>query len=181
MAQKSSPHYKHLKTKWLKRHDRLQKKLWHKHGTALDWLKKSTQQFVAGSLASVLMFTSPMTTVAGRVLTQIPPSDQEVHQPEKTTFQLVSDLTTKLPEKVEPLTEAQEKTIAETLTHYFSMPVAAELDGKRLNRSYGLIGAEQHLMRYPGDVVENMAPGRGAWGCVGILCPIGRSDDTKRH
>jgi hypothetical protein len=52
------------------------------------------------------------------------------------------------------------------------------LEGKRLNRSYGLIGAEQHLARYPGDSLgshfdsdqdrglywqQGMAPGLGAW------------------
>ena len=65
------------------------------------------------------------------------------------------------------------------------MPVTAELNGIRLNRSYGLIGAEQHLARYPGDTMAShfntpngptpqdeiqrvyssgMAPGLGGWG-----------------
>lgn len=48
------------------------------------------------------------------------------------------------------------------------------MEGEHLNTTYGLIGAEQHLMRYPGDTMtthpkvpqddEGMAPGRGAWG-----------------
>ncbi len=56
------------------------------------------------------------------------------------------------------------------------------MDGRRLNRNYGLIGAEQHLARYPGDSLSThfdpglsgdedkklywqsgMAPGLGAW------------------
>src|SRR5690606_27742830 len=61
----------------------------------------------------------------------------------------------------------------------FNMTITAELEGKRLNRSYGYIGAEQHLARYPGDTMathfdnaedsgryysSGMAPGLGAWG-----------------
>jgi hypothetical protein len=47
------------------------------------------------------------------------------------------------------------------------------LEGEHLNTTYGLIGAEQHLIRYPGDTLsahdlmpndEGMAPGLGAWG-----------------
>jgi len=48
------------------------------------------------------------------------------------------------------------------------------LEGERLNTTYGLIGAEQHLARYPGDNIynhpkipsgdEGMAPGLGSWG-----------------
>ena len=59
--------------------------------------------------------------------------------------------------------------------------VKAVLGGKRLNRSYGYIGAEQHLMRFAGDTISShfstesemhdygasgMAPGRGAWGYI---------------
>jgi hypothetical protein len=89
------------------------------------------------------------------------------------------DLSIVLPTTVQPLTEDQEKIIGQTLTRHFQIPVSATLQGKKLNRSYGLIGAEQHLMRYPGDTMEShfntaneandfyssgMAPGRGAWG-----------------
>jgi len=69
-----------------------------------------------------------------------------------------------LPEKVGPLTDNQESQITDLLHDIFGIHAPAELEGNHLNQTYGLIGAEQHLMRYPGDVVENMAPGRGAWG-----------------
>ena len=97
---------------------------------------------------------------------------------DKKTF-LVYDLSHILPNKVKELTLPQEYTTAETLTRHFGIPITAELNGIRLNRTYGYIGAEQHLMRYPGDTMEThfdnpedsqkyyssgMAPGRGAWG-----------------
>jgi hypothetical protein len=65
------------------------------------------------------------------------------------------------------------------LTKRFGFNVAAEIDNKKLNRSYGMIGGEQHLYRYPGDTLEahakdtkdwamyggsGIAPGLGAWG-----------------
>ena len=61
----------------------------------------------------------------------------------------------------------------------FGITVKAELENKRLERTFGYIGAEQHLMRYPGDTIDThfesqedyskflssgMAPGRGAFG-----------------
>ena len=61
-----------------------------------------------------------------------------------------------------------------TLSEYFNF-CEVGLSGKRLNRSYGYIGAEQHLMRFAGDnkphfstesgemidYASGMAPGRG--------------------
>ena len=78
-----------------------------------------------------------------------------------------------------PLTLGQENKITKILTVDFDFPVLASLDGIRLNRSYGLIGGEQHLYRYPGDNLSRhadntddtamygpagIAPGLGAWG-----------------
>jgi hypothetical protein len=77
------------------------------------------------------------------------------------------------------LSSEEEKKAGELLSAHYGIAVAAELEGKRLNRSYGYIGAEQHLARYPGDTMEShfdnpddaakywssgMAPGLGAWG-----------------
>src|SRR5581483_7167035 len=64
---------------------------------------------------------------------------------------VISDLLPHLPTNVQSLNRRQEKRIAAKLTQYFGFPVTAELDGIRLNTNYGLIGAEQHLARYPGD------------------------------
>ena len=69
-----------------------------------------------------------------------------------------------LPEKVGPLTDDQESQITDLLHDVFGIHALGGMEGNHLNQTYGLIGAEQHLMRYPGDVVENMAPGKGAWG-----------------
>lgn len=84
-----------------------------------------------------------------------------------------------VPEEVRKLEPEEESKIAAVLSEKLGIKVAAEINGIRLNRSYGVIGGEQHLYRYPGDNVykhaENsadwamygpagVAPGLGAWG-----------------
>lgn len=69
-----------------------------------------------------------------------------------------------LPSIVGPLTEDQERHLSQIIHDTFGIHVTAALEGNRLNTSYGYMGAEQNLSRYPGDHVPNMAPGRGAWG-----------------
>ena len=81
-------------------------------------------------------------------------------------------------DKVQPLDESEEQKVSDMLSRTFGFKVTPELEGKRLNRSYGLIGAEQHLSRFPGDTLSThfdsederksywqlgMAPGLGAW------------------
>ncbi|MBI4137515.1 hypothetical protein HY469_05640 [Candidatus Roizmanbacteria bacterium] len=71
-----------------------------------------------------------------------------------------------------PLTPAQEKEISDVIQEQWGINAVPVLEGKRLNHSYGVIGAEQHLPRYPGDTVyqhdeiqqAGTTPGRGAWG-----------------
>lgn len=78
-----------------------------------------------------------------------------------------------LPSQVGPLTRTQEKNLEKIMQDVIGIPTKATLEGEHLNTTYGYIGAEQHLVRYPGDVVnlhdlmpddEGIAPGRGAWG-----------------
>lgn len=171
-----SKHYKRLKNKWVKKHLKVQKKLWDKHGYALSWIKNASRQFVVTSAAGLLLLTSPITA---NVLSQLPHNTnplKETHIDKKDLMKVA--LSNIVPQKVAPLTPEQERSASQVLTQAFNIPVSAELDGKRLNRSYGYIGKEQHLMRYPGDTIEThfdtpeemmfadsgMAPGRGAWG-----------------
>ena len=77
------------------------------------------------------------------------------------------------------------------------MEVAPSVNGLRLNRSYGLIGAEQHLARYPGDNLpahfdanmeeaskyrsSGVAPGLGAWGYFATSRTHLTDEDTQRE
>lgn len=169
-----SAHYKHLVQKWTKKHKDLQKEIFTKHKDAFEWLETNSKQIAVGSLAGLFLLTSP-------IIPQIPASFSQSSQAaepiDKKAF-LVYDLKNVLPTEVRPLTPDEEASVSGVLNRTFGLNVSAELSGKRLNTSYGYIGQEQHLARYPGDNMfshfENqqdsedywkygMAPGLGAW------------------
>lgn len=179
MPQKKS-HYHHLKKKWTQKHAELQEKVFTKHPEAVRHLTDRSKQLAIGSLGSLMLLTTP----ALPAITNEPqaPKEQDplknIPELDENVF-LVSDLASIVPTEVRPLNSDEEKVVEQTLSRYFNIPVRAEIDGKRLNTTYGIIGAEQHLMRYPGDTMEShfdnaedsqkyyssgMAPGRGAWG-----------------
>jgi len=169
--------FEDLQEKWGGYEEALHNKLWSKHGSILSPLQNTLRHITAGSLAALLLVSQPTTTsiIAQSLQSDDAPVVDVVH----TKSQLISTLSPLLPNDVVGLTPDQEDKIGTTLSEYFKLPVKAILDGKRLNRSYGYIGAEQHLMRFAGDTISShfatdyerneygasgMAPGRGAWG-----------------
>ena len=92
--------------------------------------------------------------------------------PYELSQELKEKLSALLPLTVEKLSSDQENTLSELFRAIFGIDARAQLDGNRLNHSYGYIGAEQHLPRYPGDTIyqhdaiqqAGITPGRGAWG-----------------
>lgn len=178
MAKKQSSHYHTLKNKWSKHHDELKKSIWNKHKDSLQSLQLTSKQLMAGSLASLMLVSQSATTPALAQQLLPKPTPAEEH-PNKTPQQLVKDLATKLPDPITPLDPIQKTEIAQVLSDYFHVRAISNLQGIELNRAYGIIGAEQHLMRYPGDTLtthfsteaektqfarNGMAPGKGAWG-----------------
>lgn len=169
-------HFSTLKSKLQERHDEVKGRLVEKHKEAFDWLSSNTKQLAAGTMGSLLLLssqTAPLLT-DGNEKTQ---QEQFIKVPENLF--MVSDLGQYLPQQVDVLDSKQEDKIANVLSRYYGVSVKPEIDGKRLMHTYGYIGAEQHLMRYPGDTMEThfdnpndaakyyssgMAPGRGAWG-----------------
>lgn len=86
--------------------------------------------------------------------------------------QLIDSLKLMLPNFVRPLARDEEKRLEQLIKDITDVSAKASLEGEHLNTTYGFIGAEQHLKRYPGDILENhgpyykegIAPGLGAWG-----------------
>ena len=171
---KSSSTYKHLVQKWTKKHKGLQKEIFTKHKEAFEWLENNSKQVAVGSLAGLFLLTAP---IIPQIPTSFSFSSQAAEPVDKKAF-LVYDLKNVLPSDVRPLTNDEKARVGEVLNRTFGLNVSAELLGKRLNTSYGYIGQEQHLARYPGDNMfshfENqddsqnywkygMAPGLGAW------------------
>ncbi|MEN9407866.1 MAG: hypothetical protein RLZZ455_1082 [Candidatus Parcubacteria bacterium] len=170
------PHYEHLKNKWQDRHREIQKEILEKHGETFHWLSHHLRNFSVGAVGALILATQQPSLAATQTEQLVVKSDA-TPQIGKNIF-LAYDLANKLPSEVEPLSPEVEQRIAEILSDRFGFRVSAELEGKRLNRTYGKIGAEQHLARYPGDTMEThfdsaddstkyyssgMAPGLGAW------------------
>lgn len=166
--------YAKLKDKWVERHQGLSERLWNKHKASLEWLKDHSKQFVVGSAATALLLASP---AKQSLNLQQAGAFQTIDQIGRETF-LISDLSKLVPSEMRELTPSEEENLANVLSRDFGITVKAEIDEKRLNRTYGLIGQEQHLSRYPGDTMaihfdlqeeanlharEGMAPGLGAW------------------
>ncbi len=121
----------------------------------------------AGAITSAILFGQPAIAAVSKPDTAISKlSANELRQ------QFKNQLIAVLPKTVEPLTPVQEEAISHSISAIWGIDARAQFQGERLNRSYGLIGAEQHLPRYPGDTVANhdayqqsgITPGRGAWG-----------------
>lgn len=171
------PHFEKLKEKWTYRHRDFSSKLWEKHRDSLEWLSKNTKQVAATSLAGMILLSSPVRNLLPSPNLLLANEHENL---DKSVF-VVSDLGNLLPKEMRALTEEEEETVIKVLTRDFGVPVLSEIDGKRLDRSYGIIGKEQHLARYPGDNInthfdsqeeyakfsrEGMAGGLGAWGYI---------------
>jgi hypothetical protein len=96
--------------------------------------------------------------------------------PEAPQETLVETMGQILPERPRPLSREEEKYLEKLFENILEVPARATLEGEHLNTTFGFIGAEQHLRRYPGDTIsqhgdpetlkEGMAPGLGAWGYI---------------
>lgn len=167
LFQSKKPHYEHLRQKWTGKHKALQENLFAKHG----------RQLAAGGIGGLMLLSTP----SGNLLSseQFSTIGQQITSGEDTSAKMVEKLKGKVPEEVRSLNDKEEKELSKVFSESFDFEVLPEIDGIRLNRSYGLMGGEQHLYRYPGDTVQNhaensadwamygssgIAPGLGAWG-----------------
>lgn len=175
-------HYEILKKHWTKKHKELKRQVRLKHREAFEWIgeKVPGREHIAGAAMGAVMLGNTLPAITAATTPTVEARDvEQIVKVDKTDI-LLSHLGASLPPEVKPLTVEQEALIGQILSDDFGFPVSAQLEGKSLNRSYGMIGAEQHLMRYPGDIMyshlqpgeasdkyiysSGMAPGRGAWG-----------------
>jgi len=139
----------------------------------------SAKMITTGALTSTLLFSPPLLAKNVPALANIVKnlSDFEGAQPGAPQKEvLLASLKQTLPQKIGPLDRTQEKTLEQIFRETIGVDTKATLEGEHLNSTYGYIGAEQHLARYPGDRMavhpkipqkdEGMAPGLGAWGYV---------------
>lgn len=171
-----------LKLKRLEAQNSFQKKFPVAHqfflekGIELGKIREHSARVIsAGALTGTLLLASPSGSgqlpTPSEIIREINNSENNADQilPQK---ELLDSLKAMLPNDVRPLSRDEEKRIEEVIKNITNIPAKAGLEGEHLNTSYGYIGAEQHLKRYPGDILENhgpyykegIAPGLGAWG-----------------
>ncbi len=176
MPGKNQSSYQFLKEKWSSRHVELQKNLFKKHKDSVDWLTTNTKQLALGSLSGLMLLAAPVQQ--GPVDSQIKVASESAQKIDNKVF-VIADLSKALPQEVRPLSQNEESSVAQILNKNYGLRVSAQIGDLRLNRSYGIIGQEQHLRRYPGDNMSvhfdnagdsssygshGIAPGLGAWG-----------------
>lgn len=154
-------YYNYIKGKLEIRHKQIKENLLQKHKDAFGWVVNNTKQIAAGAMGSLLLLTSP---TAGLLSQGAHASQQEKFVKVPDSLFVISDIKPYLPDKVGELIPGQEEKISEILSNYYGFKVLPEINGMRLINTYGYIGLEQHLARFPGDSVENMASGLGAYG-----------------
>ncbi len=193
IAKKKVSHFEDLKQKWTQKHQVLQKQLWDKHGKVLRRFADKTKNFTVGSVAGLILLASPGSSL-GNSLPHVVKEEPFKDLDKMSSFLL--ELNRYIPREVRPLTQDEEQRIGEVLSNTFGVKVSAELEGKKLNRSYGYIGQEQHLARFPGDTTETqmeneedarlyssygMAPGLGAWGYFAPSLSQMKDSDSLRE
>lgn len=171
-------HFEKLSQKLNARNKDIKERIVDKHRDAFNWAINNTQQFAAGAMGSILLLAAPNMQLIGS--TSAETSHQQFVNVPENLF-MISDIKEYLPDEVGLLIPAQEEKIGEILSKYYGFTVKHEMEGKRLLHTYGYIGAEQHLMRFPGDEVENMAPGRGAFGYFAPSKDAMTQDDIDRE
>jgi hypothetical protein len=187
---KKSFSYKKFHKKWSDIHKKQQKKLLDTHKEALTHLSNNSKQYALSALGGLMLLTTPVNL-------QLESGDPKVHYEKvnKNLF-LVSDLENLVPQEFRYFTDEENEKIAKKLSEFYDMDIKYEIDNKRLNTTYGYIGAEQHLMRYPGDtesthfqtneeaeefMSSGLAPGRGAWGYFANSREAMTQEDIERE
>lgn len=174
----STLHTEKLRLALKRQADRSGKKLRERHPHAVSFLEKrsitpatlrqhAARVAAAGALAGAMLLTPPLVQQVRSATSAIAQLTTEQLQQRLTT-----ELTNVLPKEMALLTPDQEAQISNIIKRLWGIRAVAQLGAERLNRSYGLIGAEQHLPRFPGDTIdqhnepqrEGITPGLGAWG-----------------
>ncbi len=180
------PHFEYLRNKWGSRAKAAQENFWDKHSNALKHL-------ALGSIGGLILLSPPGGQLPNTHL--LASSETALKGFDKNVL-LAQVLSAKVPSEVRSLDVSEEKDIADILSSQFGFEVKAEIDNIRLNRSYGLIGGEQHLYRYPGDNLyahvdtssdwakygdAGIAPGLGAWGYFALSKDQFSEKDKQRE
>jgi hypothetical protein len=131
-----------------------------------DVRRHSAKVLSTAALASGMMMASPMFQS-----TIFPTHEESPLSKRQLEEHLSRELSKILPQKIEALSPEAEDQASKTIASILGIKATASLDGNHLNTSFGYIGAEQHMPRYPGDTIyghdlqsKGITPGLGAFG-----------------
>ncbi|OGY25127.1 MAG: hypothetical protein A2Z11_01370 [Candidatus Woykebacteria bacterium RBG_16_43_9] len=193
---KNSKHFQTLSEQLEKRKSIVLEEFKGKHKEAISWAKKKgikpseIAQKGAKGLA-VTVATSAMVLSAGVAPSgQLPSKELEVKKEinrqvagsdVEVLIKARKDVSPQVKKALSRVNLYDEKKIEKQLSKILKVPVKAQLDGIRLNATYGIMGYESHLARFPGDNLSthfqseveykrfakaSMAGGPGAWGYI---------------
>ncbi|MEA3355018.1 MAG: hypothetical protein U9Q63_00855 [Patescibacteria group bacterium] len=128
-------------------------------------------------LASATLTGTLLLTSGSQNIKKLPENPPELRAPlglisTKELRKLLADKIKKtLPKSSRVLTNQELTKLSKIIEENLGVKAYAELDNNHLNHQIGMMGLEQHLLRFPGDTINDrnfqsvgMAPGKGAWG-----------------
>ncbi len=132
------------------------------------------QQFLAGlAMAGQVVMTSPTpSNNQQNVVLDEKTRELALDISETEHQEIMAKLNAHVNSPAGHLERETELYLEQQLSEILGFKVRAELEGNRLNHSIGIMGAEQHLLRFPGDELiqhdvyqeAGIAPNRGAFG-----------------
>lgn len=145
----------------------------------LGKIREQSAKILGASFITGAMLLSPPATEK-----YLPPPDEiiekaKISEDKKLSIDIkdvfTNSINSVIPKDPRPLNRNEEKYLEQIFKNLLKVPAKATLEGEHLNTTYGYIGAEQHLIRYPGDSLDKhsddskilksgIAPGLGAWG-----------------
>src|SRR5258708_1155353 len=150
------PHYEYLRKKWTAKHKAASENVIDKH----------LRRVALGSLGGMMLLSTPGLTLSTAQAVAVAEGTKITATTSKNLL-LAKDLQKQLPSEFRNLNANEEAQISKTISDDLGIKVTAELEGKRLNRTYGLIGGEKHLYRYPGDNLMAHAKTTQDWAMFG--------------
>ncbi len=164
-----NPKFEHLRKKWVAREKE----------TSQSLIDKHVRHMAAASLGGLMLMSLPGLTAQAPNAEIINTDLNNISASTSSNALLATELLDKIPKETRKLSDEEDNLIIGLIKKDLGVGVKAEIDSKRLNRTYGVIGGEQHLYRYPGDTLAShsknaqdwamfgssgIAPGLGAWG-----------------
>lgn len=136
--------------------------------------EKSAKLVSLGALTAAVFLTPPADTQGFPIPKEIVDKlkQKKSDGPQTTPQSFLADVFQELlPQRPRPLTHDEEIYLEGIINRTTGLDARTTFENQHLNTTYGFIGYEQHLKRYPGDQLANhglqtagIAPGLGAWG-----------------